>query len=144
MKEEKALMILLAILFLTTVAFIFSLIFSKGGILDSLKKERRVEDLKKQVRDLELSNLEKQKRIEMLKNDREYLDSIVKGFGINIKENEYIFRFDDAKRNTLRKTELDNANSLKIMVIVVGLFLFQLGLLIAVSLGVLSKKSGRN
>ncbi|MCX8028990.1 MAG: septum formation initiator family protein [Brevinematales bacterium] len=101
MKSEIMFSIVVISVSILALVVSISFVFSRGGIIDTIKKEREIAYLKEQVVRLEKMNQDKKKQLEMLKNDVEYRKSITKGLGIDVEEGEYVFRFEDYKGNVI-------------------------------------------
>ncbi len=104
---------------------IFSFTFSKGGIIDTIEKEKNIRDLKSKIEKLKTENKQKQKQIEMLNKNEDYRKSIIKGLGIEIEENEYIFRFN-SKNSLPANQEKIEYQSQKILSFIIPMFILQI------------------
>lgn len=124
-----------------TILLAFSFTFSKGGIIDTIEKEKRILELKKQIKELQESNNQKRKQIELLKTNPDYKNSIVKGLGIEIDNNEYVFRFDQSSKTDI--SPLNPQKQSKEKFIVLGIIILLLGIQLSIILSILIKNQTR-
>lgn len=125
MSENTPLLVVFVLLSGVTIFLIFSFTFSKGGIFDTVEKEKQIAVLKAQIQKLEKLNAEKRSQLERLKTDEDYRKSIVKGLGVEIGEDEYIFRFSKEGAYDLPQVSRDSV-TLGIPAIVLAFFAVQI------------------
>lgn len=135
MSSDKILFFVSFSITVFVIVMVMSFAFSKGGIIDTIQKEKRISELKHYVKELETLNEQKKRQIDMLKKNEEYRKSIVKGLGVEIEDNEYVFRFDKKEEKPLVE-EKDNIKIITIAVIVIIMILLTIQLVVLTLLGI--------
>ncbi|MFN4245695.1 MAG: FtsB family cell division protein [Brevinematia bacterium] len=129
--NQKLTLVITGIISLLTILLIFSFTFSKGGIIDTIEKEKKIYEMEKQVKELKIRNKAKQEQLEMLKKDQDYRKSLAKGLGVEVNDSEYVFRFNNYSDNKTiqNKTEYNIQN---ISTLLLWIFIIQTILIIMI------------
>lgn len=119
-------------IFISFVTLFFSLmifgsfVFSSGGVLDTFMKEAELKKLRANIEKVKEDNKRKAQIIHMIKNDKGFRESLVKGLGINISEGEYVFRFPQSEKylgnDFSKKNDKDYTHDFIYLIFIVSLF----------------------
>ncbi|MCS7280058.1 MAG: septum formation initiator family protein [Desulfobacterota bacterium] len=83
-----------ALLFIFVLSLLYVLIFGEDGLLTYLKLKKNLRDSTKRIAMLQEENKNMRMEIDRLRNDKEYLEDIVrKKYGL-IREGEKVYRFE--------------------------------------------------
>lgn len=132
--KEGVFLLTIILITIMTIILAFSFTFSKGGIIDTIEKEKRISELKKQIKELEESNKHKKHQIELLKTNPDYKNSIIKGLGMEIENNEYVFRFEQFNKTDVKLNNTQKESNEKFIVLGIILFLLTTQLIVISSL----------
>lgn len=132
--KEGVFLLTITLITIMTIILAFSFTFSKGGIIDTIEKEKRISELKRQIKELEESNKQKKHQIELLKTNPDYKNSIIKGLGMEIENNEYVFRFEQFNKTDVKLNNTQKESNEKFIVLGIILFLLTTQLIVISSL----------